>query len=79
MAKKNTVHIVECDDWCGVYINNDLVFENHAISPKELAKILKENKPTKDVVIIEADPDWMYEVGTLPDDLKDVVRESQDE
>lgn len=75
MAKKNTIHVVNCDDWCGVYINEELVYEDHSISTKTLAEILKENKPVDDIVHIEADPDWMYEVGRLPDDLKDVVHD----
>lgn len=79
MSKKNTVHIVDCDDWSGVYINNKLVFEDHSISTKMLSEILNENKPTDDIVHIEADPDWMYEVGTLPDDFKDVVCQSTEE
>lgn len=79
MSKKNTVHIVECDDWSGVYINNELVFEDHSISTKILSEILNENKPTNDIIHIDADPDWMYEVGTLPDDLKDVVHQSTEE
>jgi hypothetical protein len=79
MPKKNTIHIVECDDRAGLYINNKLVFEDHSIPTKTLSKILNENKPTKDIVHIAADPDWMYEVGTLPDNLKDVVHDSHNE
>lgn len=61
------------DDWDGVYIDGELRWEGHSISPMELLELVGIAPKS-----ITADYDWLCEHANLPKLLKDVVREPDD-
>jgi hypothetical protein len=64
---------VEGDDWVGLYMDGELVYEGHSISPAYLAELLD-----ADFERIWADDAWLYDVGTLPKNLEDVRVEREE-
>ena len=61
------ITFVNADDWQGLYINNNLILQNHKLN---IVDILNAIGIKFDY--IEADQDWLYSVGQLPEDLKEV-------
>ncbi len=57
------------DDWTGLYIDDELVIENHSLSAGQVLKAIGVEFNT-----IVADEDWLEEHGSLPDALKDVKK-----
>jgi hypothetical protein len=73
MARAKFV-FVEGDDWVGLYIDGELAYEGHNMSPAHLAEFLD-----ADFERIWADDSWLYEVGHLPKNLEDVKEEKDEE
>ena len=66
------------DDWCGIYVNNDLVIENHSIDfvygMKFIAKYISDNGIEVNQFIFEKyeiDQEWIENMGNLPDDFSE--------
>lgn len=57
------------DDWMGLYIDGVLAFENHTIRVRDVLVALK-----IECDWVECDRGWIYNRGTLPRDLSEVVR-----
>jgi hypothetical protein len=65
--------IVNSDDWTGFYVDNDLAMQNHSIDSDEILSYLSENKIGHfDFEYKEADEDWLYSKGYLPNLLTQV-------
>lgn len=70
---------ISADDWCGIYVNNDLVIENHSIDfvygMKFIAKYISDNGIEVNQFIFEKyeiDQEWIEDMGNLPDDFSDI-------
>ena len=70
---------ISADDWCGIYVNNDLVIENHSIDfvygMKFIAKYISDNGIEVNQFIFEKyeiDQEWIENMGNLPDDFSDI-------
>lgn len=66
----------QADDWQGLFINSELIMEDHKLKPSDVQAALKEN----DVLGVEiefkdVDLDWMYDVGSFPNNIAEVVWE----
>lgn len=70
------VVFVNGDDWTGMYIDGVLVEEGHSISPYRAieAVICKE---VTSLYRVEANNEWLQEVGNLPKYLKDVKTDEE--
>ena len=58
------------DDWIGLYINGRLVLEGHELNLYAVLGLLKIQYEK-----ILPDYDWLYEQGTLPEDIMEVQRQ----
>ena len=67
------VTLVNADDWQGLYFNDELQYENHIISAKEALEIVSCIKEPFDFETVYVDEDWLYELGTFPGKLSEVV------
>lgn len=65
--KKNKITFVDSDDWEGLYINGELVLENHSLRIYDVLKALGIKYE-----VINADDDWLASCGNLPENLTDV-------
>ena len=66
------VTFADGDDWNGLYVDGELVAENHSLRPTDVLDALG--------IVYErvaCDQDWLEEQGRLPPDLKDVKRSSR--
>lgn len=68
----NKICLVQGDDWMGVYLNDDLVYEGHSIDDVHLLEIAEDFQPFE-TDVKEADLEWLAEVGSLPPRLKDII------
>ncbi len=69
--------IAESDGWIGIYVNGDLITEDHSIQPHEAVDIAIEY----DVTEVEREyvnQDWMDDLGAFPRNIKDVKWENED-
>jgi hypothetical protein len=69
------VYVGSDNDWCGLYINGKLVYENHSIPTLTFAELMMSNQPIESFNMQYADSDWIYERENLPEDLNEVVFE----
>ena len=67
------------DDWCGIYVNNDLVIENHSIDfgygMKFIAKYISDNGIEINQFIFEKyeiDQEWLEDMSNLPNNFSDI-------
>lgn len=60
------------DDWEGVYLNDKLICQAHAVSVGSLLSSLKA-EGVIDASSLECDKDWLGGEGLLPDSFDDVV------
>jgi hypothetical protein len=65
--------LVFSDDWCGIYVDGELEYENHTLSVIDLLLITE-----ADFEQIWADEEWISERGVLPKDLNEVVEQIGD-
>lgn len=62
------------DDWNGLFINGKLAMEDHQLHPKSIQAVLKKhNALGVEVEFKEVDMEWMWEVGSFPTDISEVV------
>jgi hypothetical protein len=68
--KKVTKHIafVVGFDWVGMYVDGELVCEGHSLQPGEIVAALGMGAD-----YIEPNQEWLYEFGSFPKKLTDVV------
>ena len=73
MNNMNFVAVVG-DDWQGIYLNGVLVTQNHSISAVALLRHMDGYAVggRLDLEIREADPEWLYDRGDLPQTLDEV-------
>lgn len=62
------VNFVTSSDWEGLYVDGELVLEGHSISAMQVLRALKIAYTS-----VEADDDWLYDVGRLPEKIEDIV------
>jgi len=75
MAEDRQITIVDNhDDWMGIYVDGELVHEEHRIR-------LKDGLEALGIDFEEIFPDgrWLYEVGRLPKKLEDVQVGNEDD
>lgn len=65
--KKNKITFVNGDDWEGLYINGKLIMENHCL---DVFRVL--NAIGIDYNFLDADVEWLVNLGRLPENLTDV-------
>lgn len=61
-------------DWEGLYVDGQLVAEGHTLKWWDVLRALSIDYNT-----INADEEWMYDVGRLPEKLDEVVREVEEQ
>lgn len=65
--------LVDGDDWSGLYCNGRLISEGHSFSVREIFELIQENGgAVSRFNSVEADMDWLSDVGSLPEDLREV-------
>lgn len=70
------------EDWEGLYIDDDLVTENHTISSHQIILELmnyregKLNVELEDVQMITVSAPWMEKQGHLPNSLKKIPKKA---
>lgn len=68
------IKFIRCDgdSWEGLYINNELVLENHSLDVYEVLKGVQSNYMWGDKPIVSKyfiDDEWMKDEGSLPNDF----------
>lgn len=82
MTSEFDLILVTSDDWCGAYINNILIEENHSISAFDLVMLLMDAGLVhkylncNSLQIAAIDPDWMENVGSLPKNFEQIPPEA---
>lgn len=66
MNKKIT--FVKGDDWEGLYINGKLIKEDHSLHVEDVLEAVGVKVDT-----LHADCEWLWDQGSLPDKLDEVV------
>lgn len=62
------------DDWNGLFINGKLVMEDHHLKMKDVQAAMKAAGALGvEIEFAEVDMDWMWEVGSFPSDISEVV------
>jgi hypothetical protein len=70
------IDIVDGDDWVGLYFNDTLVSQGHSLNIWDVLNLLQDEVvECRDY--IHADMDWMATIGHLPNNLDDVVRQTE--
>ena len=64
---------VSADDWIGLYIDCELVYEGHSIETSHLLDLLL-NKTFNQYSIIIPDQEWLEQIGNLPKNVADIKR-----
>lgn len=64
---KPKIKIVHTGNWEAMYVNGKLVAENHSLNTREILFALK-----LDYELLQADDEWMEDVGDFPENFKDV-------
>ena len=66
----------QADDWQGLFINSELIMEDHKLKPSDVQAALKENDALGvEIEFKDVDLDWMYDVGSFPNNIAEVVWE----
>lgn len=56
------------DDWEGLYIDGELVFENHSIAAGQALKsLLEHGGRVASLNYVTVDAEWLHDVGSLPE------------
>lgn len=66
------VTFADGDDWNGLYVDGELMAENHSLRPTDVLDAL--GIPYERV---SCDQDWLEENGRLPQQLKEVKRSTR--
>lgn len=72
----NNYVFVDADTWCGLYLNEILIAQDHSLKIRDIFDIIIKNGGTiTSYQNKRVDYDWMDERGDLPISLKEVVFE----
>jgi hypothetical protein len=67
------------DDWNGLFIDGRLVMEDHRLKTKDIQAAMKDAGVLgTEIQFKEVDMDWMYEVGSFPINMSEVVWDEED-
>lgn len=71
------VKIVNGDVWKALYIDDELIYENHDIEIPDFLEYIKENNENELISDIEysehwCDPEWLEDVGGFPQNFYDI-------
>lgn len=66
-----TFTLVKCDDWEGLYADDTLLTERHAVGVVEALRLAGVRAEA-----VYADAEWMGDRGNLPESLADVKRDT---
>ncbi len=75
---KHRINIVHSDEWDGVYVNDELIYQDYSIDPMELILRIKLKIPgsakLNDLSVDEwyAEPEWISKVMLFPKNFEDV-------
>jgi len=73
MTKNLQLVQITADDWEGIYFNGLLKTEGHRVPFRDLMEIIVEEGGRIEYwATIEADADWLNDLGNLPDTLREV-------
>lgn len=61
-------------DWSGIYVDNQLDYEDHSIPVWVWIDLFNLNSVTE-AVQFEVDGDWLEEGGSFPQNFKDIPKE----
>ena len=61
--------VTNCDDWEGLYIDGDLILQDHLLDAIDVIRVIARNSV---VSRLEVDYGWLQDAGWLPDNLADV-------
>ena len=68
----------QADDWEGLFINGQLITEDHKLKPRDIQSILKDNNALGvEMEFKNVDLDWMYDIGSFPSNIDEVVWEEE--
>lgn len=65
------VRVSNDDDWVGLYIDGEMVDQNHSLRDNDVLEALEE----RGVIEYESfivDSDWLYDQGYLPEELSEI-------
>lgn len=68
------ITIVDGDDWMGIYLGENLIYQGHSISTSSLLDLLNIEHQSRDV-----DIEWLHDRCELPEQITDVKWEEEDE
>ena len=64
------------DDWNGLFIDGRLVMEDHQLKTKDIQAAMKAAGVLgTEIKFKEVDMDWLWDVGSFPTDISEVVWE----
>ena len=71
------INVVNGDMWQAVYIDEELIYENHQVDLNYLFQVMKTKNPNENIKNIEfneeyCDIDWLEDVGNFPKDYKEI-------
>ena len=62
------------DDWNGLFIDGQLVMEDHQLKTRDIQSAMKAAGALgEEIEFKEVDMDWMWDVGSFPKDISKVV------
>lgn len=67
---------VSADDWCGVYIDDELRYEGHSIPPHTWIELISSHKYIDECKSYHLNNEYMEDVGELPVRFKDIPKEA---
>jgi hypothetical protein len=68
--------IVSTDDWEGIYLDGELIYEDHRIHNYVWIELIKEHGAfSKEVENYWVDEDYMCDFGNFPNRFKDIPKE----
>jgi hypothetical protein len=76
-TEREQIVYVRGDDWEGVYVNGILKVEGHDTHNELRDIILGMAGDVVDFKMMDADLDWLEEVGNLPKSIDDVVEDAE--
>lgn len=64
------ISLVYGDDWMGVYVDGECVYQDHSVQSYRLLEIAGIQHE-----VVHVDLNWLENEGALPQSINDVVRE----
>ena len=67
------IDFLDGDDWFGIYVDCECVWQDHQLSPRLMFEFLQEwqGQNTEPAFYYEADANWIDEIGHFPKKLED--------